>query len=135
MDPVFRKSSITSFALLLHELRPVRFPDTPELDSVTVIELKRDIRHNAEALISYCYFKLRIPGTLDPDEKLILNQLLLDAHQVRSECGKVSVNFIQPKHRRILSRLSDAYYQMRLAAIIVCQQSEPTLIDSLTITL
>jgi hypothetical protein len=142
MDPVFRKTTITSIPLLLTELRPVRFPDplgaagsAPDLEAVTVIKLKRDIRRNAELLICYSYAQLRSREMLDPDVEIIVNQLLRDAHEVRRECGKVSVNFLRPKHQRILSRLKDAYEEMRLAAIIVCQQSEPTLIDSLTVSL
>jgi hypothetical protein len=135
MDPVFRKTTITSISLLLTELRPVRFPISQDLEAVEVIKLKRDIRRNAELLICYSYAQLRSREMLDPDVKIILNQLLRDAHEVRRECGKVSVNFLRPKHQRILAKVKAAYEEMRLAAIIVCQQSEPTLIDSLTVAL
>lgn len=140
MDPVFRKCTITSIPLLLAELRPVRFPDPLQgaalgLEAVVVIKLKRDIRRNAELLICYSYSQLRSREMLNADVDIILNQLLRDAHEVRRECGKVSVNFLRPKHQRILARLRDAYEEMRLAAILVCQQNEPTLIDSLTVAL
>jgi hypothetical protein len=134
MDPLFRKSTITDIPCLLPELRPVRFPDA-DITAVEVIALKRDVRRNCDLLIQFCYAQLRTRALLPDGLETILNQLLRDAHEVRRECGKVSVNFLRPKHRRILSRLRAAYEEMRLAAIIVCQQSEPALIDSLTVAL
>lgn len=135
MDPMFKRLEITCIPALLAELRPVRFPEGQYLEPREVIELKRDIRRNCELLICYVYAQLRTSALLTPDHLVILKQLLRDAHEVRRECGKVSVNFLRPRHRRILAKLRPAYEEMRLAAILVCQQSEPMLIDSLTVAL
>jgi hypothetical protein len=135
MDPLFRKLEITTIAALLSELRPVRFPEDQYVDAVEVIRLKRDIRRNCDLLICYAYCQLRTAALLTPDHIIILNQLLRDAHEVRHEYGKVAVNFLRPRHKRILANVKVAYEEMRLAAILVCQQSEPALIDSLTVAL
>lgn len=135
MDPVFRKNAITCIPMLLHELRPVRFPESAQVTAKEVIELKRDIRRNCELVLAYAYSQLRTSAMLSPDQVIILKQLVLDAHEVRREYGKVSVNFLRPRHQRILANVRLAYEQMRLAAIVVCQQSEPALMDSLTVAL
>jgi hypothetical protein len=135
MEPVFRKTSITSIAEVLPQLRPVRFPEATQLTAKEVIELKRDIRCNCELLIQYAYVRIRTQAMLSGDASSILNQLLRDAHEVRRECGKVSVSFLGPRNKRIITKIQAAYEEMRLAAILVCQQSEPTLMDSLTVAL
>jgi hypothetical protein len=135
MDPVFRKTTITTIPLLLTELRPVRFPEPAEVTAIEVIKLKRDVQRNCELIMAFCYAQLRSQALLSQDLAIMLNQLLRDAHETRRECGKVSGNFMRPKHKRILANLRTAYEEMRLAAILVCQQSEPTLIDSLTVAL
>lgn len=135
MDPMFKRLEITCIPALLAELRPVRFPEREYLEAVEVIQLKRDIRRNCELMLCYGYGQLKTSALLTPDHKIILKQLLRDAHEVRRECGKVSVNFLRPRHRRILAKLRTAYEEMRLAGILVCQKSEPALIDSLTVAL
>src|SRR6185437_5866372 len=135
MDPVFRRESITSITALLSELRPVRFPEAAEVSAKEVILLKRDIVRNCDLLIAYAYFCLRRRSMLSPDQVIILEQLLRDAHETKRQCGKVTVNFLRPRHRRILTNVRDAYEETRLAALLVCQQSEPALMDSLTVSL
>ncbi|MBZ5522266.1 MAG: hypothetical protein LAP21_08490 [Acidobacteriia bacterium] len=135
MDAIFRRFTITSIPALLAELRPVRFPESEYLSAVEVIELKRDIRCNCDLVICYSYHKLRTAAMLSEDHIITLSQLLRDAHEVRRECGKVSVAFMRPRHKRILAGLRGAYEEMRLAAILVCQHGEPALIDSLTVAL
>lgn len=135
MDPIFRKTEITCIRGLLGELRPVRFPESTHLSAVEVITLKRDIRRNCEVLISYVYAQLRSGPVLPADLVIGLKQLLRDAHATRSECAKVTVTFLRPKHKRIITKVRSAYEEMRTAAIVVCQHSEPAMMDSLTITL
>lgn len=135
MHPLFRKSTITDIASLLPGLRRARFPETTEVTAKEVIQLKADIRYNCDLIIQYVYVQLRNVAMLPSGMDAILNQLLSDAYTVKKECGKVSVNFLRPKHRRILCGMKSAYEELRLAAILVCQQSEPTLIDSLTVAL
>jgi hypothetical protein len=133
-ERLFRRIKITSIEALIAALSPVRFPDDQQITSVEIIQVKREIRTNCDLLLEYVHAVLPA-AVASPGRLIILNQLRRDIFEVRSECGKVSVNFLRPKHKRILSRLRAAYEEMRLAAIVVCQQEEPALIDSLTVAL
>jgi hypothetical protein len=133
-ERLFRRIKITTIEALIAALHPVRFPDDQQITAVEVIRLKGAIRANCDLLLEYVHAAL--PAAVAYPGRLIsLNQLRRDIFDVRSECGRVSVNFLRPKHKRILSRLRAAYEEMRLAAIVVCQQEEPALIDSLTVAL
>jgi hypothetical protein len=134
MERLFRRIKITSIEALIAALSPVLFPDDQQITSVEIIQVKREIRTNCDLLLEYVHAVLPA-AVASPGRLIILNQLRRDIFEVRSECGKVSVNFLRPKHKRILSRLRAAYEEMRLAAIVVCQQEEPALIDSLTVAL
>jgi hypothetical protein len=134
MERLFRRIKITTIDALITALNPVRFPDDQQIGPVEVIRLKSEIRANCDLLLEYVHAVL--PAAVASTGRLIiLNQLRRDIFEVRSECGKVSVNFLRPKHKRILSRVRAAYEEMRLAAIVVCQQEEPALMDSLTVAL
>ncbi len=112
----------------------MRFPDDQQITAVEVIRVKGEIRANCDLLLEYVHAVLPA-AVASPGRLIILNQLRRDIFEVRSECGKVSVNFLRPKNKRILSRTRAAYEEMRLAAIVVCQQQEPALMDSLTVAL
>lgn len=133
-ERLFRRIKITTIESLIASLNPVRFPDDQQTTAVEVIRLKGEIRANCDLLLEYVHAVLPA-AVASPGRLIILNQLRRDVFEVRSECGKVSVNFLRPKHKRILSRLRAAYEEMRLAAIVVCQQEEPALIDSVTVAL
>lgn len=133
-ERVFRRIRITTVEALIASLSPVRFPDDPQITAVELIRIKSDIRANCDLLLEYVHAVLPA-AVASPGRLIILNQLRRDIFEVRNECGKVSVNFLRPKHRRILSRVHSAYEEMRLAAILLCQQEEPALIDSLTVAL
>ena len=134
MEPVFHRSTILTIPDLLAHLRPVRFPESHQVKAKDLVKLKRTIRHNCEMLCDYAYVQLR-ESPLSDSMTIMLKQLLRDAHETRRECGKVSVNFLGPRHGRILTGVRAAYEDLRLTALLVCQQSEPTLMDSLTISL
>jgi hypothetical protein len=134
MERLFRRIRITSIESLLSALAPVRFPDDQQITAVEVIRVKGEIRANCDLLLQYVHAVLPA-AVASPGRLIMLNQLRRDIFEVRAECGKVSVNFLRPKHKRILSRVRAAYEEMRLAAIVVCQQEEPALIDSLTVAL
>jgi hypothetical protein len=134
MERLFRRVKIISIEQLIAALSPVRFPDGQQITAVEVIRVKGEIRANCDHLLEYVHAVL--PAAVAyPERLIILNQLRRDIFEVRSECGKVSVNFLRPKHKRILTRVRSAYEEMRLAAIVVCQQQEPALMDSLTVAL
>jgi hypothetical protein len=131
---LFRRIKTTTIEGLIATLSPVRFPDDQQITAVEVVRVKGEIRANCDLLLEYVHAVL--PAAVAyPGRLIILNQLRRDIFDVRSECGKVSVNFLRPKHKRILSRIHAAYEEMRLAAVLVCQQEEPALIDSLTVAL
>ncbi|HEY4678903.1 MAG TPA: hypothetical protein VIJ01_17180 [Candidatus Angelobacter sp.] len=134
LERLFRRIKTTSIEALIVAVKPVRFPDEQQITAVEVIRLKSEIRTNCDLLLEYVHAVLPA-AVASPGRLIILNQLRRDIFEVRSECGKVSVNFLRPKNKRILSRLRAAYEEMRLAAIVVCQQEEPALIDSLTVAL
>jgi hypothetical protein len=134
MERLFRRIKITSIEQLIAALSPVRFPDDQQITAVEVIRIKGEIRANCDLLLEYVHAVLPA-AVASPGRLIILNQLRRDIFEVRSECGKVSVNFLRPKNKRILSRTRAAYEEMRLAAIVVCQQQEPALMDSLTVAL
>lgn len=131
MDPIFRKITITNVPAAIAELRPTRFPEDEYIDAREVIALTRDVRRNADVLQSLVHHLLPAAAG-SPSHLAILNQLRRDLFAVRRECGRVSVNFLRPKHRRIVTGLQSAYEEMRLSAILMCQQSEPEFIDNLT---
>jgi hypothetical protein len=135
MTQVFRRHDITSIPALLTQLRPARFPDTSHVTAVELIELRRDIRRNCDLILVYVYAQLRYAGALSQDHIIVLNQLLRDAHEVRRECVKLTINFLRPRPKRILVELRKTYEEMRLAAILACQIEQPNLIDSLTAAL
>jgi hypothetical protein len=128
-ERLFRRIKITTIEALIAALTPVRFPDDQQITSVELIRVKSEIRANCDLLLEYVHAVLPA-AVASPGRLIILNQLRRDIFEVRSECGKVSVNFLRPKHKRILSRKRAAYEEMRLAAIVVCKQEEPALIDS-----
>jgi hypothetical protein len=134
VDPIFQRITITSVEAAIPELRQARFPKEQYVSSAEVIALKRDARRNADVLQSLVHHLLPAAAA-SPGHLAILNQLRRDLFEVRRECGKVSVNFLRPRPRRIVQKLHKAYEEMRLSAILVCQQSEPELIDSLTVAL
>jgi hypothetical protein len=133
-ERVFRRIKITTIEALIAALSPVRFPDDQQITAVEIIRIKSDIRANCDLLLEYVHAVLPA-AVASPGRLIILNQLRRDIFEVRNECGKVSVNFLRPKHKRVLSRVRAAYEEMRLAAIVVCQKEEPALIDSLTVAL
>ncbi len=134
MQPLLGRIKITTIDGLIAALTPVRFPDDQQITVAAVIQVKGEIRANCDLLLEYVHAVLPT-AVASPGRLIILNQLRRDVFEVRSECGKVSVNFLRPRHKRILSRLRAAYEEMRLAAIVVCQQEEPALIDSLAVAL
>jgi len=134
MQPLLGRIRITTIDGLIAALTPVRFPDDQQITAAAVIQVKGEIRANCDLLLEYVHAVLPA-AVASPGRLIILNQLRRDVFEVRSECGKVSVNFLRPRHKRILSRLRAAYEEMRLAAIVVCQQEEPALIDSLAVAL
>lgn len=131
MDPIFRKITITSVPTAIEELRRVRFPQD-FISAEELIVLKRDVRRNTDVLMSLVHHLL---PAATPTHLAVLNQLRRDLFEVRRECGKLAVNFLRPRHRRIVERLQKAYEEMRLSAILVCQQTEPEHIDSLVVAL
>lgn len=131
---LFRRIKITTIDGLIAALKPVRFPDDQQIGSLEVIRVKSEIRANCDLLLEYVHAVLPAAGA-SPGRLTTINELRRDIFEVRAECGKVSVNFLRPKHKRILSRVRSAYDEMKLAAIVVCQQEEPALIDSLTVAL
>lgn len=134
MDPIFRRIRVTSIPQLLEKLQPVHFPDGQFLTAVDVIRVKAEVRNNCDLLLQYVHAVL--PRAMaDPGYLIIINQLRRDVFEVRQECGKVSVNFLRPRHRRILASVRNAYEEMRLAAVVVCQRDEPALMDSITVAL
>jgi hypothetical protein len=133
-ERLFRRIKITTIDALIEALRPVNFPDDQQITAVEVIRIKGEIRANCDLLLEYVHAVLPFAAA-SPGRLIFLNQLRRDIFEVRSECGKVSVNFLRPKHKRVLSRVRAAYEEMRLAAIVVCQKEEPALIDSLTVAL
>jgi hypothetical protein len=116
----------------IDELRQVRFPEE-YISAEELVILKRDVRRNTEVLMSLVQHLLPA-GMASPTHLVILNQLRTDVFKVRRECGKVTVT-LRPRHRRIVTGLQKAYEEMRLSAILVCQQTEPEHIDSLTVAL
>lgn len=134
VDPLFRRIKITSIPQLISALMPVHFPDDQQITAVEVIHLKSRIRNNCDLLLQYVHAVLPA-AVASPGRLIILNQLRSDIFEVRFECAKVSVNFLRPRHKRILSHVRTAYEEMKLAAIVVCQSEEPALMDSLTVAL
>jgi hypothetical protein len=134
VDPIFRKITITTIPAAIEELRHAEFPTEEYVSAREVILLKRDARRNADVLQSLVHHLLPAAAG-SPTHLTILNQLRRDLFAVRRECGKVSVSFLRPRHRRMLAELHKAYEEMRLSAILVCQQSEPEYIDSLAAAL
>lgn len=133
-ERLFRRIKVTTIEGLIASLKPVHFPDDQQITAVQIIRLKSDIRANCDVLLEYV--QAGLPAAVAwPGRLIILNQLRRDIFEVRTECGKVSVDFLRPKHKRILSQVRAAYEEMKLAAIVVCQQEEPALIDSLTVAL
>jgi hypothetical protein len=133
-ERLFRRIKITTIEALIPALTPVRFPDDQQITAVEVVRVKSEIRANCDLLLEYVHAVLPV-AVGSPGRLILLNQLRRDIFEVRSECGKVSVNFLRPKHKRILSRIRAAYEETKLAAVVVCQQEEPALIDSLTVAL
>jgi len=134
MDPIFRRITITTIPALLERLQPARFPDGQYLSALDVIRVKSEVRHNCDLLLQYVHAVLPL-AVAEPGYLIIINQLRRDVLEVRQECGKVSVNFLRPRHRRILSKLRGAYEEMKTAAVVVCQRDEPALMDSLSVAL
>jgi hypothetical protein len=133
-ERLFRRIKITTIEALIAVLSPVVFPGDQQITAVEVVRIKSEIRANCDLLLEYVHAVLPA-AVASPGRLIILNQLRRDIFEVRSECGKVSVNFLRPKHKRVLSRMRAAYEEMKLAAVVLCQQEEPALIDSLTVAL
>jgi hypothetical protein len=133
-DPLFRRIKVTTIEDLIAALTPVHFPDDQQITAVEIIRLKGEIRRNCNLLLEYVHAVLPA-AVASPGRLIIINELRKDIFEVRSECGKVSSNFLRPRHKRILSRVRAAYEEMRLAAIVVCQSEQPALMDSLTVVL
>jgi hypothetical protein len=132
--PLFRRIKISTINDLISALRKVSFPEDEEVSAVDVVILKADIKHNCDALHEYVLSMLPA-AEANPDRMIIINELRRDIFSVRSQCAKVSINFLRPRRKRFLSRLRQAYDEMKLAAIVICQREDPALIDSLTIAL
>src|SRR5690242_9945673 len=110
-ERLFRRIRITTIEALIAALSPVCFPDDQQITAVEVVRLKADIRANCDLLLEYVHAVLPA-AVASPGRLIILNQLRRDIFEVRIECGKVSVNFLRPKHKRIVSRVRAAYEEM-----------------------
>lgn len=134
MDLIFKRIHLVTVAEVIAAVKPVEFPTDHFVSSQEIVELKRAIRHNCDVIIAYV--QAHLPGAAPSSyHEAILQQLRQDVLQVRQECGRVKDNFAGAKHRSRLTTLRAAYEEMKLCAVLVCQKSEPELIDPLAVAL
>lgn len=131
IEPIFKKIKARSISDVVARVTHAEFPEGDHVEAVAVIRLKAAIKRNCDILLEYVHSSLP-EAQSDPGRWIILNELRRDIFEVRAECAKVKVHFLRPRHRRILAHLRVAYEEMKLAAIVLCQQDEPALIDNLT---
>jgi hypothetical protein len=131
---VFRIVTITCIADVIRNVQPVVFPSDHFIPAQEITQLKRQVRQNCDAVISYVQHVLPTakPGSY---HETILQELRADVLRARQECGRVNENFSGAKHRSKLTQLHAAYEELRLTAILVCQKAEPELMDSLAVSL
>jgi hypothetical protein len=119
---------IHDFHDLLSLLLRVRFPPADTMTYSNFLDLRKDILHNCDMVLLFLFEQYKLlPYRVDVH--VVLNELRFDTLNVKKACGKEGSDFWRPGRRKNIKHLKVLYEEMRLAAVLLCQASNPELMD------
>src|SRR5579871_462605 len=138
MEAIFRKSiNSTDTKKLLSQLRPVLNVNPQTESRLTLLHLLRQTKRNSDYILSYVELRRQNPS-LTQEQLIMLDEMWNDALHCSTQSVILMPLLFLPGRARIrkgITALSDTYEQLRLSAILVCQDAEPTLMDSVAFSL
>jgi len=119
---------IHDFHDLLSLLLRVRFPEADTMPYWSFLKLRNNILHNCDMVLLFLFEQYKLlPYRMDIH--VVLNELRHDTLNVKKACGKEGSSIWRPGRRRNIKHLKALYEEMRLAAVLLCQGSNPELMD------